>query len=478
MRKIQKAGILVSVLALLLAALPMIPAAAETTGTCGDNLTWALNNEGILTISGEGEMSFYETGNSQWAFDSSILKVVIQEGVTSIESNAFYGCDKLADIILPDSLVHIADRAFEGTAYYLQDSNWENDVLYIGNHLIKAKENITGNYEVRSGTKTIADCAFYNCTGLVHVAIPEGVTNIGNNAFEGCTSLASIALPEGVTRINSNLFSRCENLTDIAIPESVTSISAYAFSGCSSLEQIILPQGVTEIWNHAFEFCSSLASITIPQSVTSLPEGVFLDCTSLRDISLSAGIKDIGLNAFCNCTSLESVTIPEGATNIGYGAFLNCTSLASISLPDSLTRIREDSFLNCPNLQSVTIPAGVTEIEEKAFGYYVSEDLMSTRIQDFILVGNPGTAAEKYAEENYFAFVRMQDITWGNVNGDPDVTSSDALTVLQAVTGKVILDDVQMVSANVDGKGGVTSADALMVLQYATQKIDSFPAAK
>ena len=142
---------------------------------------------------------------------------------------------------------------------------------------------------------SIGGWAFYDCTSLKSITIPNSVTSIGDDAFSGCTSLTSITIPNSVTSIGNNAFSGCSSLTSITIPDSVTEIGYSAFSGCSSLTSITIPNSVTSIGNNAFSGCSSLTSITVSNSVTS-----------------------IGYYAFEGCTSLTSITIPNNATSIGY----------------------------------------------------------------------------------------------------------------------------------------------------------------
>ena len=192
---------------------------------------------------------------------------------------------------------------------------------------------------------SIESAAFYNCSSLTSVTIPEGVTSIGLYAFNYCSSLSSINIPSSVTSIKGNAFSYCSSLTSVTIPEGVTSIEGAAFCNCSSLTSVNIPEGVTSIGDDTFSGCSSLTSINIPEGVTS-----------------------IGQNAFCNCSSLTSVTIPEGVTSIGWNAFMDCSSLTSVNIPSSVTSIKGNAFQGCSSLTSVNIPESVTSIGNNAFG--------------------------------------------------------------------------------------------------------------
>ena len=139
----------------------------------------------------------------------------------------------------------------------------------------------------------------------------DGYTSIGYRAFYQCTSLTSVTIPNSVTSIENSAFSMCINLTSVTIPNSVTSIGNYTFCGCSSLTSMTIPNSVTSIRHAVFYGCSSLTSVTIPNSVTS-----------------------IGFSAFRSCSSLTSVTIPNSVTSIGSAVFDDCSSLISVTIGD------------------------------------------------------------------------------------------------------------------------------------------------
>ena len=181
------------------------------------------------------------------------------------------------------------------------------------------------------------------------------VTSIGNKAFYLCSNLQSITIPNGVTSIGTYAFGECSDLESVTIPESVTSIGNSAFENCSALESVIIPNSVTSIGDYAFSGCSILQSVTIPNSVTRIENSTFEACRDLKYVTIPNSVTNIGDYAFCDCLNLQSVTIPESVTIIGKGSFYRCINLQSVTIPNSVTNIGKEAFFKCENLQSVTI---------------------------------------------------------------------------------------------------------------------------
>ena len=164
----------------------------------------------------------------------------------------------------------------------------------------------------------------------------------------------NVILGNSVVSIGTYAFYNCSNLTSIHIPESVTSIGDYALRSCKSLSSIYIPEGVTSIGNYAFYYCTSLTSVYIPEGVTSIGERVFTYCTSLTSVNIPEGVTSIGERVFERCSSLTSVYIPEGVTSIGRYAFTYCTSLTSVNIPEGVTSIGEAMFMKCSSLTSIS----------------------------------------------------------------------------------------------------------------------------
>lgn len=179
----------------------------------------------------------------------------IPDGITGI-NGAFYGCDSLANVEIPKSVVSIGDYAF---------------------YLCGSLTSIT----IPDSVTSIGDYAFSDCYSLTSIAIPDSVTSIGEYSFAWCDSLTGITIPDSITSISDHAFSGLYSLTNIEIPDSVDSIGDYAFAGCFCLESVEIPDSVASIGDFAFYWCDSLTSITIPRSVTSIGKHAFTDCEKL-----------------------------------------------------------------------------------------------------------------------------------------------------------------------------------------------------
>ncbi len=260
----------------------------------------------------------------------------------------------------------------------------------------------------------IENYAFYGCSGLTSVTIPNTVTTIGDSAFVECTSLNSFNIPSSVTEIGSDPFwhTAWENnqpegivlykdncclgftwprpsgdlnfaqgtrlicseafygnygLTSVTIPGSVTSIGGSAFENCTGLTSVTLGEGVTSINSLSFAACTGLISVNIPNTVTSIGNGAFYGCSELTEVTISNSVTSIEESTFYGCSGLTSVTIPNSVTSIGSEAFQGCSSLTSVTIPNSVTSIGSYAFYGCSGLTSVTIGNSVTFIGPDAF---------------------------------------------------------------------------------------------------------------
>ena len=363
--------ILSLLLCLALTLLPMNAQAAEVvaSGSCGENVTWTLTEDGTLNISGTGPM----TNNSYLGQYSSRIKTVnIREGVTSIGDCAFDRCYNLSSITLPDSITNIGNYAF---------SECRN----------------LNSITLPDSVTNIGDGAFVDCEKLNSIAIPKGVMNISDGMFYRCANLSSIIIPDGITSIGDAAFRGCEKLNSIIIPDSVLSIGASAFHGCRDLYKITIPDSVTNIGGSAFRGCEKLSSITIPKGVTSIEDNTFYGCISLNNIILSDTVTSIGVKSFYYCQKLTNITL-ESVVIIGHSAFESCTSLSYIILPDSLETIRNSAFYDCPNLKDVYF-AGSEEAWNSIRPHSIYDYLASAEMH-YNSAGPDDAATDSYPDDS------------------------------------------------------------------------------
>ena len=377
---------------LLIALFMGLSANAEKSGTCGPNLKWHLNDNGVLTISGKGEMYDYSYYNRvPWDnYNKRIIKrIIIGDGITTIGGIAFENCSALTSVTIPNSVTTIGYSAFE------------------------------------------------NCSSLTSVTIPNSVTEIGDGAFRYCSALTSVTIPNSVTTIRGTAFADCSALTSVTIGNSVTKIGYNAFTnyiakiiwltntppaGYSNVEGYIhyvannLYTGLSN--KKVYPYLSSIFEVNgvkyVPVSPSertcdaldctytgepyelkinkkvnykgvdmtvrdinpytayecanikkayidingSIGDNAFSHCVNLSAVDI-AKVEDIGKNAFSNCTNLASVDI-KACKNIGESAFSNCSSLKTLSLDNNIKSLGWYAFSGCSNLKQFVIPNSVT----------------------------------------------------------------------------------------------------------------------
>jgi hypothetical protein len=237
--------------------------------------------------------------------------------------------------------------------------------------------------------RIIHDSTFYNCVSLRNVTIPNGVTEIGAKAFNGC-AFTEITIPESVKYIEELAFNFCTSLTTVNLNEGLLCVGDGAFGTCTDLTEITIPNSVKTIGPYAFEHCTSLTKVTLNESLESIEDDAFSDCWNLTEITIPGSVISIGKYAFYNCAFLTTVKLTEGLETIGEGAFFYCNALREITIPNSVTRIDNDAFSRCSSLKMITIPKSVRHIGDDAF--YNCENLT--------LRCYSGSYAERYAKEN------------------------------------------------------------------------------
>ena len=444
---------------------------------------------------------------------------LISQGVESIEDYAFWGCGNLTNIIIPDSVTNIGISAFEDctsltsitipsrvtgigmevfngcislTSINVDSNNEEymsdNGVLYTKdkNTLIQYPSKKEGTeYLILQGVENIEDYAFYKCTSLTRIIIPDSVTIIGTGAFSNCKNLTSITIPDSVISIVNYVFYDCTNLINITIPNSVTSIGGCAFFSCTSLTNITIPSSVTSIGGYAFEGCSSLTSITISNSVTSIGEKVFKYCTNLASINVDSNnekyMSDNGVlytkdkKTLIQYPSKKEGTeyiILQGVESIESYAFYKCTSLTRIIIPNSVTNICEYAINECNNLNAVYF-----EIEANTTIVQLKEKLKTNGTIKVLKDNNEitdtntlvGTGMQIQIEtqietEKYIAIVKA------DLNGDGKIGLSDLSNIKFSLIGKKQLSTEAQIAGDINGDGKVSLSDMAKLKMYLVGK--------
>ena len=385
----------------------------------------------------------------------SLKTITIPENIDYIGGRAFNYCNSLENISLPDKGFELTPGLFNVTEYHDNQSNWTNNCLYIGNHLVDFKNSGGEEIKIREGTKTVAipeseeysenlqiyipasvekisrgltnlksievsenNPYFSSSDGVLFdkqktklivypsyknsesYTVPESVTEIDNSAFAGCASLQKINLPEGLEIIGEGAFAYSD-IASVVVPKSVESILRDTFSCCEKLKSVTIQQGVYKIEIGAFRGCASLESISLPDSIEYIAPHVFQDCTALKSIKIPENVDQISFGCFSFCISLEKVELPVSLKNINTAAFDGCSSLKEINLPVSLRSINESAFYDCESLKSITVPESVKVIEANGLGFRMPESESETdKIPDFTLNCYENSAAYDYAVEN------------------------------------------------------------------------------
>ena len=396
--------------------------ALSSSGKCGKNVTYTYNSETKeLVINGTGPMYDHDSNGSPFRY-SDIKSVVIGNGVTTIGDNAFYFCEHLTSVTIPDSITAIGDlafaycknlvcitlpdsvetigwAAFSNTGYYNCSSNWENNVLYIGEYLINANTSISGSYSIKEGTKVIADSAFWCCDEITTILIPDSLINIGESTFMDCSELASVINLEKVKIIGNGVFQKCSKITELTIGAKEVN----CIGGLSNLRRVTLIEGVETINDYAFADCPYLETINIPDSVKYIGKDILKNTAWFNYRGKGLITLDGWAYGYKGSDDNITITFDETVKNIADEAFRNRDNIVAFEVdennpyllsengvlfskdktelfaaiaknmgseyvvPDTVKVIHSDAFYNCYNLYNITIPASVKSIGTDAF---------------------------------------------------------------------------------------------------------------
>lgn len=395
----------------------------ETLHEIGD---YAFSNCGSLN---NINLSNIETiGKNAFSSCAKLTTVAFSENIKYIQDSAFSFCTSLSSINLPEALTFIDENAFDATAYYYRDSNWYNDCLYIGNYLIKYKDNVYDKNKLKSNTYGIANRAFQGCKEIASISFPDNVRVLGRELFSFPThkeTLVKFYIPKSVKKIGTSPFEllRCrgseiyydgsleewvaiekngsifkmsphrysckhpemegymnfkvkdENLNsyrEVTVDDirqlNTDKISAYSFSNCSQLSgDLIIPENIKQIERNAFEACNNIENITVKGEITAFAPKTFYDCNSVKQVVLSNTTQKIGDSAFESCDTLKSVKLGSQTKTIEQSAFESCPELVAITNNNTVERIENGAFRNCNKLHDVNTWDKLIYIGEESF---------------------------------------------------------------------------------------------------------------
>lgn len=306
----------------------LLPTAARAAnvlyaGTCGENATWVITDDGVMTISGTGTVTAPMTKQEASHRMSGISTLVVEEGITEIGDEAFGMNYQFTTVRFPDSL------------------------------------------------KTIGREAFMNMTSLCRIEFGSGLTAIKGNAFAECRNLKEMELPERLQEIGHSAFIDCFSLTEVVIPGSVKTIRSYAFAGCRGMQSAIIRDGVAALEEGAFRDCGLLEEIYVPDTVRALGVGCFWGCYSLDIFRVPAYVTEIPLGCFAACGSLQAIIVPGTVTKIDRDAFKYSTNLRAFfytGTEDMLKNIQIEEIGNEP-LANVSVYL-LRSMPDPVFGFF------------------------------------------------------------------------------------------------------------
>lgn len=432
-----------------------------------------------------------------------LTSVILGNSVTSIRSIAFADCSNLAEIsisaLTPPSVnysngynysntfdcynratLHVPRRSYDA---YINTNGWkqfcniqsisdlekngiyynftsdstvcvtfrnESYNSYSGDIVIPESVSYNGKDYI---VNAIDERAFYNCSGLTSITIPNTITRIGNYAFCGCSGLTRVDIPNSISIISYYAFSNCTGLLNVNIPDSLQTIGNHSFMGCTGLASLTIGKSVASIGNGAFYDCynikeliwnakncssngnmstsnienvtigpeveilpegfaeeSKITEVTIPNSVTAIGNSAFYNCSDLKSITIPNSVNTIGSSAFYGCYKLISVIIPNSVTSIGDKAFYGCGALCAVEIPNSIASIGNYVFKYCSSLKTITIPNSVSSIGDQAF--YGCSHMMSVGIPSSVTT----IGSNAFYNCNALSKVTISDVAaWCNI---------------------------------------------------------------
>ena len=248
------------------------------SGTCGTDINYTFTDDGTLTIRGTGELPPIDDMKE---YKDSVKNVIIEDGITGIQEDAFYGWENLTSVAIPEGVITIEAYAFD-SCKNLHDIVIPNSVTFIGMWA-------------------------FSDSGLTNITIPDSVTDMESSVFNCCKNLESVIYSKNLLEIPEYTFNCCHKLINVTISGKLVSIGSYAFSECYELKSISIPEQVKYIGENAFVCCKALNSITLPNGIVTINNNTFNDCENLQEVTIPVSVKNIDMYAFVDCNQLKNI---------------------------------------------------------------------------------------------------------------------------------------------------------------------------
>ena len=404
--------------------------------------------------------------------DVSVTEITVPDCVAAIGGETFQKCKNLTKIKIGSGVNSIAPGAFHGTAAYEAQANWENGALYLDNCLIETKESVSGNFQIREGTRLVANSVFRD-RNLTGVSMPNSLQTICSGVFGAIHSLESVTLGSGVIYLGASAFDWCKNLKSVTFGGKLQTICGGAFRQCEALQSVVFPDSVQRIGRDAFSACGNLVSVTFGTGLEEIGDSAFAGA-KISSVALPSGLKKIGELAFNGCQNLTTVsagdevtefggyvfqgtpfledsshwsggvlylgnyclrmqmeymgrvTVKAGTRVIAGGAFGYCNRLTGVILPDSVVTVGGSAFGFCENLETVSLGKGVKTIGYAAFmgcnalkEIVIPDSVTTLKNQVFencaaltkATIGNGVTAID---EHTFYRCAALEEVVLGN----------------------------------------------------------------
>lgn len=368
-----------------------------------------------------GDYAFYNC--------SGLQSITLPNSIKTIQGRAFYNCSELSSITFPNAVTSIGEGAFNNTAWY---NNQPDGLVYTGSVAYKYKGAIPAGTSITlaEGTLGVADDAFDNCTGLTSINLPNSVIILGHGAFYGCSGL-----------------------TCIEIPNSVTTIRNYAFKGCSSMTSVDIGKSVTTIGECAFYECESLSRVNI----TDLTAWCNINFAFDENVHFSSNPLFYAHHLFLNGEEVKDLVIPDSVTSIGRATFYKCSGLTNVTFHKNITEIKYQSFDYCDSLETVTCLGTVPPVT-------TSNECFSTTTYNRAKLLVPRQSIETYQTTNYWnKFVNIEGYGSagpGDVDGDGMLNIDDVTALIDIL----LSEGTASGDADVNGDGIVNITDITVLI--------------